>query len=348
MGGNVVINNIEADRIDLTSISRAKVVHLIWTSLLSMNEGFRLQFGFPIWNNETFNSKSFISGSGKHLFNRKGIEDAEFIKVKPSVGDIDLQVDINLMEVLPSILFQTGNRFGSLRFIGYKKSANQYITLWECNEMLRHIQIDFEFVEFNNGEPTGWSQFSHSADWNDMKLGLKGVAHKYLLRALTTKNLRLFKIKNKRSGTITETLTSFHAFSVMHGLREKLRPIDNNAYEFLTPGQSAYTKNICEISRILISDKLTIDESALLWSSVGILTLVNQYWNSPEKLMLAMGFVNTLWGEGAQVLYRNDHARDFAEKRIMAEYVLSTLEVSSRINFEKLAAEYYEFKRLVE
>jgi hypothetical protein len=57
-------------------------------------------------------------------------------------------------------------------------------------------QVDFEASEYEMQDdsltgkqkfyPTEWAKFSHNSHWEDIQAGIKGVFHKYLLRAITS------------------------------------------------------------------------------------------------------------------------------------------------------------------
>lgn len=129
-GGNVQIGDVSAERIDLSKLNRASIVHKLTQTLKVVNLGFQKKYGLPLWNKEVFDSREFLSGSAFHFFD-KAIPTPEFTKYKNTVGDVDTQVDKaqekNLGEFLDSI---TGKTYGYVTFVGYKKSAGQYITLW--------------------------------------------------------------------------------------------------------------------------------------------------------------------------------------------------------------------------
>ena len=208
-GGNVVINGQAADRIDAKA--RKQAVPIIDSSLGAINAAFAQFSGQPLWHPELLASRHFLSGSAFHFFDRANISDLKFVAAKPTVGDIDTQVDAEMREDIIAWLKQlpAGSRLGDAVYIGFKDDplalgGSQLITLWnfpgiqvkipnpDKSSTVRgcNIQIDLELKEFevspgtNYRQPTRWSHFSASSSWQDLSAGVKGVFHKYLIMAL--------------------------------------------------------------------------------------------------------------------------------------------------------------------
>ena len=73
-GGNVTIStqsgNVSADKIDLTKTNRDAIAVDILTALHLFNSAFKQEYNVPIWNDELFSSKKFLSGSSLHFLNK--------------------------------------------------------------------------------------------------------------------------------------------------------------------------------------------------------------------------------------------------------------------------------------
>jgi hypothetical protein len=337
-GGNVQIDGTEAERIDLTKHERKVVVAKVDAGLAAINKAFQKQMGKPIWNAELFASKAFLSGSAFHFFNGK-IDDKTFTKVKSSVGDIDTQVDKELDAQLKEFLTQNkGKTFGPFTLVGFKTSAGQHISLWHLDEPSINIQVDLEMVDFNEkGHPTEWSNFSHSSAWEDMTKGVKGVAHKYLLRALEAPSVKDVVIKAKTArGTDKVVKSSTHAFSVTHGRRQKLKPVmDENgkqvmvdkmpAYHEMSTSESKGTTSLVEIFTAYFGHAPTAAEVKKMGSFTGLIDLIKANLDKIDWQKITDGFGNTLWGGGAQGLYRGDPDKDREEKDSMFKVLLKDL-----------------------
>lgn len=350
-GGNVQIDDSEAERIDLTKHQRSVMAKKVEEALAAINAGFKKQMGKPIWSDALFKSKQFLSGSAFHFANLE-IDDKTFTKHKPSVGDIDTQVDKDMDAELKDFLTKNkGKRFGPVKLIGFKTSAGQHITLWNLRDPGINIQIDFELVDFENGMPTEWAQFSHSSDWDDMTLGVKGVAHKYLMRALDAPKLKDIVLKAKTArGSNKETKSSETAFSVTHGVRQKLKPVlDDKGKQVMVNGKPAYHElstaeskgdtNLSNIFKAYFGRTPAPSEKRRMGSFNGLISLIQAHFGKEDKAKIADGFARTLWGPAAQGLYRGDPEKDRAEKEMMMAFLLKELGVKD--TFQSMRDEFY-------
>lgn len=352
-GGNVQIGADSADRIDLQKINRSDIVKTLNDGLDAINTAFEKSFGLPLWNEKLFKSKEFLSGSAFHFFNLQTIGDDEFIKVKSTVGDVDLQVDGNMAPMVKQFLDDNkGTTFGPLTSIGYKSSAGQYISLWKLPEFNINVQIDFELVDYDSaGNPSSWSQFSHSSTWNDLKAGIKGVFSKFLYSSLTAPKAKPMIIKAKTARGKDKIVNKGESsFSVSHGLRVKYSPIlDANGSHVYENGMPTYTelstaessgeRDLGAIFTAFFDQIPTNAELKDMSSFIGTLSLIKQYKNSDIK-KIADAFVDKLWGTNAQVLYRNDKAKDYKEKIIAMKILCDELGVDIN-QFNDMIIDYY-------
>jgi hypothetical protein len=190
-----------AEKIDLRSgrITRQQLRNDVIEMLTKLDEEFELDHGHPIWDrtqrNDILGSGFAFNGSSSHLFAPpETLSDEEFVKYKPSVGDIDLTVPADKMDEL----YQTLNRredaqlTPKIAYIGHNKKtpgSHQINALfaytWDPDapegEGDTFFQIDFEGSEYEGGRPTEWAKFSYSSSWRDVLAGVKGLAHKVLL-----------------------------------------------------------------------------------------------------------------------------------------------------------------------
>ena len=351
-GGNVQIDGEEADRIDLSKHDRTEITGKIGAALKAINAAFKKDTGKPIWSDALMKSQKYLSGSAFHFFS-KDIDDATFKKHKGSVGDIDTQVDKDLEGELKEFLTKhKGETFGPVTLIGFKTSAGTHITLWKLKDAGINIQIDMELVEYDKDEPTEWSNFSHSSAWEDMTKGVKGVAHKYLMRALESPKLKDVVIKAKTArGKDKETKSSTTAFSVTHGVRKKLKPVlDDNGKQVMVNGKPAYhelstteskgTTNLSEIFETYFGRKPSKEDLKDMSSFTGLLKLVKKTFSKPDQQKVADGFAHTLWSKAAQGLYRDDPEKDKAEKDQMMGVLLK--ELSLKDTYGAMRKEFYE------
>ena len=352
-GGNVRIGDQEAERIDLSKISRDEITNTIEKVLDSVNSKFKAEYGLPIWSGELFASKEFLSGSAFHFFD-KAIPTKEFKQYKNTVGDIDTQVDKSLAKEVESFLNKhEGVKFGPAKLLGFKKSSGQLITLFEFDDPKTNIQIDLEFVDFLNGKPTEWSAFSHSSDWNDIKAGIKGVFQKYALRALSTRTLRDIIILKTKKETPTKIKTTDLAFSVTAGLRVKIEPVmDGNehrhidglpVYREIPKTSSTYVTELTSMFSMFFDKEPTKAELAKFGSFIGCVELVKEHFSVADQAKFILGFAHTLWGVGAQPLYRGNSELDNKEKLVAFNKMISILgNKFDHSEIEAMRAEYYK------
>jgi hypothetical protein len=350
-GGNVQIGPHSAERINLKKIPRNQIVPVIDNLLHSVNSAFQSKFKSPLWAPQLLQKKEFLSGSAFHFLN-PGIPDEKFVKHKPSVGDIDTMVDEKKREQVELFLNTiTNKKVGPATLLGFKPNpgGDQFITLWEFSEPPIKIQIDLELVPYDELGPTTWSKFSHSSDWADLEAGVKGVFHKYLLRAFTTNTLkdRLVQMKTKLKPVKSTDI----AFAVTGGMRQKYKPVLDGGKQKVVDGLPVYTEvpakdstyiNSAEGMFELIFGKPPVGgEEKLLGSFMGGLQLANKYLDAAHKKLLLDGFVNTLYGQTAQELYKGDPESDKAEKEVALNTMLKALGMKADASINQMKNAFY-------
>lgn len=206
-GGNISVGGVSASPIKITEKDRPKKVAEIRNTLQSIHDSFNDLTGKHLFgkNAKAIKTGSAFAGSTKQ-FMGKDISDSEYIKYKPSTGDVDAQIPIEHKDALANHL-KVGDRHGVFTVAGVKKHGN------EVSALLRHPsgdihQVDFEGVKYDGDEPTTGEQFLHSSHWGDTKTGIKGAHHKVLLNAIGGDK---------------------HKFSITHGLRSRTDESDPGA-----------------------------------------------------------------------------------------------------------------------
>lgn len=324
-GGNVQIGDQEATRIDLKSISRDEIVPVIRQGLELVSKTFEAQFGLPIWDDELFKSNKYLSGSAFHFFNLAEIPSALFTSKKPSVGDIDTQVDVAMEPMIKKFLDASeGKTFGPIRLIGYKTSVGQFISLWELSKYGINIQIDLELVDYQNGKPTDWAQFSHSSAWEDVIKGVKGVAHKYLMQSLHGDKREPIIILTGKRRTPKETDKSKLAFSVQKGIRIRYVPhiVDGKhemmngkpVYDELDTKDSVFDTELKNIFTMFLDAEPTPAELKEMQSFTGLISIVKRHKSHLEQVLVFEDFFGRFFGTGAQAIVRGNPKGDLDEK----------------------------------
>ena len=255
-----------------------------------------------------------------------------FAKVKPKVGDLDLQVPEHTFDPLKETLTKlTGKKVGPMSFRGFQQSGEQYNAIVETGkkwqEVSPFIQIDFESVQFDKGQPTEFGMFGHSSDWSDLKKGIKGVFSKYLLKALGSniekKDITVVGKRGIPTKANTPGMKAMFSFSAKYGIRNSLYPfldkkgkikiIDKKpAFEFLQP-KDPRVKSIQSLEKIfelLFGASPQGGQRQDLNSFVKMLKLMKKYKSAEDIRSIFYKFVSNLWGSQAQGLERSDPKTD--------------------------------------
>jgi hypothetical protein len=371
-GGNLTIGDVEANRIDSTK--RAQIVPIIDSALTAINNEFKkINNNIPLWMPNLLTSKQFLAGSSFHFFNRLEISDADFAKVKRTVGDIDTQVDKNMGDAIRNWLggLQSGTPIGPAQFAGMDdKDPAQVLTLWKFpsivvvndqgQETPITIQIDLELKPFGKGEPTQWAKFSASSEWNDLSQGIKGVFHKWIIRSLTSLTTKTFLLRKigVRKTTEKPTTDNMISFAVKSkeggGLRAKYQPvIDSTTGEqeikdglpvYTELPTSGYEQDIVKIFETIFGDRLSLKQAQTLqnkfWSFIGIVELMKDFLNPDEQTQIANTFNDIVFGKGAQRLYKDNLKQDLQEKNAAVDKMYEILGIQPPEQLNNMILDY--------
>jgi hypothetical protein len=368
MGGNSKAINREtnaiiayAERVSLLEISRERLCETTTQLLSKINKAFFAKFHFPLWRG----SPQF-SGSSRHLFD-VSISTDELLKHKPSVGDIDVMISSDHLEKLFQLLieFEGIQLLPNVTYLGQNVSAlrgSQINSVFKIDN--KYVQIDFEGVEFVNGMPTCFSKFAHSSDWNDVKLGIKGLGHKYLLMMLawtvmSTDNVVVLTEKSSLSPhkariKVQHTPVRMLSFSVDNGLRvrlERQRDFFGNdimingkiAYKEIDISKSTYEKDLRKIFQSLFNVEPSEDELRSFWSFHGLMDLCSTYVS--EKTLISMFeqlVTYKLFGQGQKL----DRDSALIDKDVKLSIIKSMIEKfpflsRSNVDVQMLMNKYY-------
>jgi hypothetical protein len=365
----------QAQQINLQVTNRSVIVPILNKLLNDINSAYSAKYQENLWDQKLLKNRKFLSGSSLHFFNLKDIPDETFVQKKPKVGDIDTMVskekEDNLEKFLDSII---GQDIGQAKFLGFQRGNEQFSSLWELNDPPIKIQIDLEFVKFDQDEPTPWARFSHSSDWNDIQSGVKGVFHKYLIQSFSVLTKRDFilrkmvgrgKARAEQDIPTTDNMFSFAVSSKEGGgLRAKYTPVVNpvtNEPEIkdglpvmLALPAAGYEQDINKIFLMLFGVKLSEKAAEKLtdkfWSFTGLLEVMNKLLEPEEKSRVLGSFVNKLFGDGAQGLYKNDPDRDISEKNSALNLFIKTTkaEPPADLDIDQLRNQYRSSYKITE
>lgn len=380
-GGNVVITTtngkeVPAEKVDLTTIDRSQFAKDMLDAFMVIDKKFQQMFKKPLWpNKEIFKGGHVFNGSSEAMFDPK-IPDAKYTKVKPSVGDIDITVPSQYKKELWELLKQLTEKqlTHNVLYLGDNRPnfspGNEQI-----NSIFRYeydkgqyvnVQVDFEFLPYEkNGEPTEFSKFGHSSHWTDLNTGLKGVHHKYILRALAggssmrddivvmTKTATPAKPRPKKMNDIPRTL----AFSVAKGLRtryeQQFMPDGSpwmyngkKVYKEIPSAQSNYENSVDGMFKMFFGEPKNPNDAKKMWSFSGILELMKQYHTPQQNMETIKRLFDLYWGPGAQGLERNNPELDNKIKTAGYNKVIEMFPYAKKINVEAMKKNYYDNYRM--
>lgn len=363
-GGNLSTNGHDAQHIDLKVHNRSTMVPLLSSLLSAISNAYKQQTSVSLWEPALLQSNKFLSGSSLHFFNTSGISDAEFVAKKPKVGDIDTQVNKAYEHDLEKFLTShQGAKIGPAKLLGFERGNEQFSSLWELENPPIKVQIDLEFVAFDQDEPTSWAQFSHSSSWDDLQAGVKGVFHKFLIQSLTGLTSQEFllrkmvgrgKARAEQDVPASGNMLSFAVSSKEGGgLRAKYEPVTDEAGNPLVkdglpvmrelPAQG-YEQDIRSIFAKIFGKRMSPKHAEELekkfWSFTGLLDVMNVLLSSEEKGQVLESFIAKLFDKGAQGLYKNDPDRDAAEKMAALNKLFEVTGLKAPADLEQRIQEY--------
>lgn len=343
-----------ADRIGLRGIDRAGFREDFIKAMHSLAPTNSSRDFIPFWDYDNhfdllWGGRAF-SGSSRHLFD-PDVTDETLLRVKPVFGDIDIMVPREKLSVVWDTLVSCEGEFvtNEFAYVGQNKqrqSGHQINAIFEYSRPATPIfvQVDFEGVDFGpDGFPTEFSRFSHSSSLADLSVGLKGVAHKYLITnlfrvishvpdavVLTDKSPEVAEFARVRQGL--DSVPQLRSFSVDRGLRTKLRKIIDSetgepltvdgrlAYKELPTSESVYTTDLRTIFEELFSEAPAGQDMGEFWSFMGLLELCARFLPREDIAGAYRTMIQkNLFGRGSQNLFRDDLAKDEALKRAITK-----------------------------
>lgn len=248
-----------AQRIPLKDIGRGELIKILNAMFTSMNNKYsQIHNGEEMWPGGYKPTKHLFSGSSSFLYDDSICTD-ELCEIKPTLGDIDVMVPgENLQKVweLLNHYQKSGEQIiNSVKFVGCIKAdakgagdKDQLNCTFEYtmkDGTTVDMQVDFERASFTDkidGQtvPDWFSRMAHSSSFDDMRHGMKGFAHKLLLRSIyisaskvdgtmvtdssTEDNPKIATRFSKSQGKrVPKTGATMYGFAVTHGLRKMVK-----------------------------------------------------------------------------------------------------------------------------
>jgi hypothetical protein len=336
MGGNVTaLNNLtstktQAQKIPIKVIGRKLFVDIFVKIFKTMNREFMSIYNQPIWHNDKILTNGFAFNGSTSFVMDPLYSDEDILKYKPIIGDIDITVPIQIKEQLWNYLdtLQGKEIIEGARYMGSNKPTissigeqiNSIIFVNFPNGKRVAVQVDFEFVPYENDIPTPWAKFSHGASFLDAKVQVKSVMHKFLIRALigssSTREDIVIATPKSTPENITLSKSKIHAipkmlkFSVGKGVRVAYSPISKEykhdcvingkrVYRAINSKESIYETNINEIYKLIFQERNEPSKKDFkrFESFVGILSLMKKNLNKSVIQQTHDRFIQLLWGQ---------------------------------------------------
>lgn len=307
--------------------------------------------GFWKKTNPYIENGFIFNGSSQFLMdpNKFGV----LSKYKDSFGDIDVIIPKSKLDALKSFLDgiddnntdwnpTTQNRLSSkFHYVGRTKSyasiPDQLVTLWYYDPTKQVVQIDFEgddmFLDPQGYEkPSEWTKFSKDSPWEDLTVGIKGLAGALMLRSLARATTVLpnavvltpASVKKVQSGAVTELTDKEVTKAVQHsvpssytlntggggtGIRKayefvKTMPYNGkmvDAYRFVEAKETKPEDRITDVGKIfeiLFGKQPSAEEKASFRSYQGLLRLMKKYLDKDKINLAIKRFTEILASEG--------------------------------------------------
>lgn len=270
--------------------------------LKELSKSFQEYAGVKLWTDQQIETGSVISGSS-HAF--MTVDRERFIKVKPVIGDMDTQINgiykDKVIEWLESVI---GQEFNGFKYLGSMKFGDVYNIFKapaKYNPMATNIQIDFEFSEFENDEPSEWDRFVNVTQWEDLELSIKGLAKNQLIpciyRTIFFRKGVVFQPKHdKPRKTQSSTLNvPERIFSAKYGSRSKFNPVrdaegnhvhheDLPAFREIPTTDSTFIRNVLGVFKEMFGHEPDETERKMFKTYVGLLKLMKANIKDPKVI----------------------------------------------------------------
>lgn len=320
MGGNVMIGDATATPINLSKIDR----WLVFEEIAEFAD--TLAIDPKPWTEE--NGDDYLSGSSAWI-SQEDISSSDLRLLKGEFSDIDLLWDRDQADALVAFLDSDIKHAHNATLIGFKRSANTIVTLWDFDLFDDYTQVDFELVEFDylssiedgyGGEPVEWARWAFSSSWDDWRLArVKGVAQKLLFRACGSYTGK--HMVDTKGEKFFDTQAAFSN----SGMREKFTYGKNWVVTGKNKDREFITDRSKIFRRIFPGVQVTKARVDLFFSSfIGMCDAIALF--GAGKLDVVDRFAEIIFGNDAQVLYRDNPERDYNTKLHMFR------ELTARLN----------------
>ena len=323
-----------------------KVSEDIKELVITMNN----KVGFWKQNNPYIEDGHIFNGSSQFLMDPK-MRGGILSKHKSSFGDVDVIIPKTKLDALEAFLDGVDdskpqwtptpkNKITSnFSYVGRTKSnasiPDQLVTLWYYFPAKQVVQIDWEGDNMTLDpkgfeKPSEWTKFSKDSPWEDLTVGIKGLAGALLLRGLTRAVTRLPEgsvvlttgagLKIKPGDTITDkqvstdvshTIPSKYTLNTGGGgagIREAYKFVGQvtlngkkvNAYRFVSAKETLPSERIIDVSKIyevLFGAPPSSEERASFRSFQGLMRSMKKHLDKTTINLAMQRFIELLKSE---------------------------------------------------
>ena len=305
--------------------------------------------GFWKQDNPYIHNGHIFNGSSQFLMDPE--KRGELIGVKNTFGDVDVIVPKIKLDALEHFLDSIDDNQSQWKktpknalttkfaYVGRTKSyaaiPDQLVTLWYYQPAGHVVQIDFEGDDMTIDpqgfeKPSEWTKFSKDSPWDDLKVGIKGLAGALMLRSLARATTKLDNavvltgrgLKKVMSG-VTELSDSDVSLNAQHsvpskytlntggggtGIRQAYKFIKQvsykgklvDAYKFVEAKETTPQERITDVGKIfeiIFGRAPSGNEKAEFRSFQGQLKLMKKYLKKPTIELAIQRFVDILSNE---------------------------------------------------
>lgn len=360
-GGNVVINGIGSQKIYFSEIGIKDIRTKCFNLFEELNKIFFRKYNEYLWDDiNSIKSGYSYNGSTSFIMDQN-ISPKEILKYKKSAGDIDITIPAEYSKKLYFLFKELENKkIKDFEFIGQNRTSPDKLgqeinTIFKLHTPTKsfNIQIDFEFVEYQNGRPTEWSKFYKGSSFLDMKSDIKGLFHKILLSRIVhtlykapdiiiaTDKSSWDKIRIK----VTHDEPSIKKLSGTKGLVTGIEPLKDpdgnqvyydNKRVFKEIDQNDFSKDIESIFLALFKGKGSKSD---MWSFIGVCNLLKT--KEPKFIKEVLNkFVISLFNPKAKKLSKISE-EDYTIKMNAYNKFVEITNISIP-NIENITKKYYD------
>lgn len=262
--------------------------------LLTINNAYKEYSGEPIFPKEDLiKSYKIISGSGNQFFKKPR---EAYIKVKPVMGDLDVQIDKSKKEAIRKFLEEKeGTEFAGWKLLGTlfnQDHCNIFRAPEKFQPVAGNVQVDFEYIQYEDSAPSKFDSYTKTTEWSDLEAGVKGLARPALVSTI-------YRVKYGKPGVVLQNKKDYPSKQykskqvpsinyTQYGTGKKYEPVMGVSGDQLEWGDKPafreiqdmkYNRNLDKIFEEMFDTEPSVVEQKMMMSYVGMLKLMKKYFD---------------------------------------------------------------------